>query len=168
MQAEEEQARGGVVVAAAGALGPVALGAVIGGQIGPTEALRDAALVPAIIAGLTASTVPALYIATAITGSPLSAGGLARAVGRGLEALGVVLLGLIGPLAFVLATSSADWMALLLGGAALGAATVLGMRRMRAAMTVDGGGHVVDGILFAIWAGVALIVGARLFVEIVL
>ena len=150
---------------AAAALGPIALGAVLGAPTG--NAFPNLALVPAIVVGLTASTVPALYIATAITGSQMTAAGLARAVARGLEALGIVLLGLLAPLALVLATSTTPWLTVLLGGTTIAVAAVLGMRRMRAALIAHGGGNVVDGVLFVVWGGVALIVGARLFVEVV-
>jgi hypothetical protein len=147
----------------AAALGPAALGAVLGAQISPVVALREAALVPAIIVGLTAATVPALYIATVATGSRLTARGLARSVARGLEGLGVVLLGLVGPIAFVVATTRLIEVGVVVGMVAVGVAATLGLRRMRAAMieddTVATG---IDGWLFLAWAVIAAVLGARL------
>ena len=149
---------------AAAALGPIALGAVLGGQISPWLALREAALVPAIVVGLTAATVPALYIATTATGSRMSALTLARAVLRGLEGLGVVLLGLVAPLAFMVATTVEPRMGVALGAVAIAVAGGLGMRRMRAAMVADDvEPSFVDALLFLTWAGVASVLGARLF-----
>jgi len=151
---------------AAAALGPLALGAVLGGQISPWMALREAALVPAIVAGLTVATVPALYIATVATGSRLTAATLARAVVRGLEGLGIVLLGLLGPLAFVVSTSHAPKLGVMLGGLAIAVAAGLGMLRMRAAMTRDDAApSAIDAGLFLIWGAVAAVLGARLFLS---
>jgi hypothetical protein len=148
----------------AAAVGPAALGAVLGAEVSPLVALREAALVPAIVVGLTAATVPALYIATVATGSQLTARVLARSVGRGLEGLGVVLLGLVGPLAFVLATTRSVRLGVAVGTVAIGVAATLGLRRMRAAMTE---GETVpsaaDGGLFLAWAAIAGVLGARLF-----
>jgi hypothetical protein len=150
----------------AAALGPAALGAVLGGQISPALALREAALVPALVVGLTIATVPALYIATVATGSRMTAPVLARATLRGLEGLGVVLLGLAAPLAFLVATTQMPRLGLMLGTGAIGVAALLGMRRMRAAMREgDGRPSFVDGGLFLVWGGVAGVLGARMFVE---
>src|SRR5689334_72685 len=144
----------------AAALGPAALGAVVGAQVSPVVALRDAALVPGIIVGLTAATVPALYIATVATGSRLTARALARSVGRGLEGLGVVLLGLVGPLAFLIATTRLVKVGIVLGTAAIGVAALLGLRRMRAAMVeADEVSSGIDGWLFVAWAVVAAVLG---------
>jgi hypothetical protein len=152
-------------LAGSAALGPIALGAVLGAQISPWVALRQAALVPAIVVGLTAATVPALYIATVATGSRLTAATLARAVLRGLEGLGVVLLGLVGPLAFVASTSRYPKLAVLLGAVCIATAAALGLRRMRAAMTPDGSPSLVDGGLFVLWGAVAAVLGARLYFD---
>lgn len=153
---------------AAAALGPIALGAVLGGQVSPWLALREAALVPAIVVGLTVATVPALYIATTATGSQLTAATLARAVLRGLEGLGVVLLGLVAPLAFMVATTLEPKLGVALGAAAIAVAAGLGMRRMRAAMiTDDADASFLDAILFLVWAGVASVLGARLFIALI-
>lgn len=150
---------------AAAALGPAALGAVLGAQVSPAVALREAALVPAILVGLTAATVPALYIATAATGSRLTARALARSVARGFEALGVILLGLVGPIAFLVATTRQAEVGVVLGTAAIGIAAALGLRRMRAAMVeADTVATGIDGWLFLAWAGIAVVIGARLFV----
>lgn len=154
---------------AAAALGPIALGAVIGAKVSPMVALREAALVPAIVIGLTVATVPALYIATVATGSRLTIGQLARAVVRGLEGLGIVLLGLAGPLAFLVATTAYPKLGVLLGAVALAVAAGLGMRRMRAAMVesdaVPRAASLIDAGLFLIWGSVAAVLGARLFLD---
>jgi hypothetical protein len=152
---------------AAAALGPIALGAVIGSQLGPWTAAREAVLIPAIIVGLTAITVPALYIGMVATGSRVTAGGLARAVVRGLEAVGVTLLGLAAPLAFVLATSRAPRLGVLVGAGALAAAAVLGINRVRLSIRDDARlePSALDAGLFLAWAAIALVLGASLYFD---
>jgi hypothetical protein len=159
----------GYALPAAAALGPIALGAVIGSHLGPWTAAREAVLIPALIVGLTAVTVPALYIAMVATGSRLTAPGLARAVARGLEAIGIALLGLAGPLAFVLATAPVPRLGVLAGAAGLAVAALLGIQRVRVAIRTDAGGAAspIDSGLFLAWAAIALILGASLYFDLV-
>lgn len=155
-----------LAIPAAAALGPIALGAVLGAPISATTALRQAAIVPAIVVGLAATTVPALYIATVATGSRLTAARLSGALGRGLEALGVVALGLVGPLAFLCATTRSPKLGVLLGAIALSIGAALGLGRMRAAMVRDAASpSATEASLFVVWGGVAAVLGARLYFD---
>jgi hypothetical protein len=140
--------------------GPVALGGVLATRLASVEPVIA---LPAIVLGVTAVTVPALYIATAATGSAPSAERMASAVGRALAAIGLVLLGLATPVWFLVATSSEMFTAVALGSATLAAAALFGLAALyRTLFTGQVPSLVRDG-LFLTWALVALVIGARLY-----
>ena len=142
---------------ASAAAGPLAVGAVL------TLRLHDPAplvAVPAVVFAVAALTLPALYIAAAVVGAAPPIGDVVRAVGRALHALGLVHLGLVMPLAFLVASSGSET-AFALG--AIGAAIAL--KVLRAALFGDGAPAGGRAVLFWSWAAVALVIGGRLFGE---
>jgi hypothetical protein len=147
-----------LVAVAAG--GPVALGGVLATRL---ASLEPVIALPAIVLGVTAVTVPALYIATAATGSAPSADRMAAAVGRGLGALGIVLLGLAAPLLFLVATSAAANTWIWFGLASLGAATMFGLGALHRSLFAGQVPSLVRDGLFLTWAAVAVLIGVRLY-----
>lgn len=146
---------------ASAAAGPLAVGAVL------TLRLHDPApivAVPAVVFAVAALTLPALYIAAAALGVAPPLGEVVRAVGRSLHALGLVHLGLAMPLAF-LAASSGTATASALGAVAVAVGAVIALRVLQAALF--GGAPPVSAraAVFWSWAAVALVIGARLFGE---
>lgn len=149
------------VSVASAAAGPLAVGAVL------TLRLHDLAplvAVPAVVFAVAALTLPALYIAAAVAGAAPPIGEVVRAVGRALHALGLVHLGLVMPLAFLVASSGPET-AFALGAIAVATGATIALKVLRAALFDAGapvGGMVV---LFWSWAAVALVIGGRLFGE---
>lgn len=146
---------------ASAAAGPIAVGAVL------TLRLHDPAplvAVPAVVFAVAALTLPALYIAAAVVGAAPPIGDVVRAVGRALHALGLVHLGLVMPLAFLVA-SSGPGTAFVLGAIAVATGAAVGLRVLRAALFDDGAPAGGRAVLFWSWAGVALVIGGRLFGE---
>ncbi|MBL8622440.1 MAG: hypothetical protein JNK64_14090 [Myxococcales bacterium] len=146
---------------ASAAAGPLAVGAVI------TLRVHDPAplvAVPAVVFAVAALTLPALYIATAVVGAAPPIGDVVRAVGRALHALGLVHLGLVLPLAFLVA-SSGPGTAFALGAITVATGAAIALKVLRAALFDDGApaGRMV--VLFWSWAAVALVIGGRLFGE---
>ena len=150
---------------ACAAAGPVALGGVLATRL---AAVAPVVALPAIVLGVTAVTVPALYIATAATGSAPSAEQMAAAVGRALAAIGLVLLGLAGPLLFLVTTSSEPLTGLALGSAALAASAMFGLGALYRSLFAGQVPSLVRDGLFLTWAIVALVIGARLYGELAL
>jgi hypothetical protein len=109
------------------ALGPVAIGAIMAIR---SDSPSPLIAVPAVIFGVVAATSPALYIASAATGTapPLSA--VVRAFGVALGAFGIALAGLLLPAAFLSLSSTDTFMTFVAVSAAVGAAAFLGLRRL--------------------------------------
>jgi len=109
------------------ALGPVAIGAIMALR---SETAAPLLAVPAVVFGVVAATSPALYIASAATGTapPLSA--VVRAFGVALGAFGIALAGLLLPAAFLALSSIDTVMTFAAASAAVGAAAFLGLRRL--------------------------------------
>lgn len=148
--------------AIAAAAGPASLGAVLAARLADPAPLIA---LPAIVLGVTALTVPALYIATAATGVAPPAHRMARAIGHALAALGVVLLGLAGPLALLAATGGAPGVGLGLGAAALTVAALFGLAALHRALFAGRVTSLVTDGLFVTWAAVALVIGGRLYLD---
>ena len=146
---------------ASAAAGPLAVGAVL------TLRLHDPAplvAVPAVVFAVAALTLPALYIAAAVVGAAPPIGDVVRAVGRALHALGLVHLGLVMPLAFLVASSGSET-AFALGAIAVAAGAAIALKVLRAALFGDGAPAGGRAVLFWSWAAVALVIGGRLFGE---
>lgn len=128
---------------------PVAIGGLVamqGTSISPIFA------VPAVVFGVTAATSPALYIATAATGSAPPLAAVVRAFGVALGAFGIALAGLLLPVAFLSLSAVAQSTTFFVATAAIAGAGFLGLRRLaqeiRAARELSFSGEVV----FVIWA----------------
>ena len=149
------------VMTAMAAAGPLGVGAVLAARLGSAEPL---VAVPVSVFAVTALTLPALYIATAVVGAAPPVGHVVRAVGRALSALGLVLLGLALPLGFLVATAGTGT-AFALGALALATAAAIGLRALHGALFAGMPAVTGRGLLFLTWAVIALVIGARLFSE---
>jgi hypothetical protein len=100
------------------ALGP----ALLGGALALTESapLAAAWTLPAAVAGTLVMTWPALYVGTALVGSPYGAHALLTRTTAAARDMGLACLGMLPAVAFLGATTSAG------GGGAAGAAALLG------------------------------------------
>jgi len=109
------------------ACGPFAVGALLAARTGTVAPL---AAVPAVVFGVVAATTPALYIASAATGTapPLSA--MVRAFALSLSAFGIALAGLLLPATFLAMSAVAPTTAFALASAAIGGAALLAVRRL--------------------------------------
>jgi hypothetical protein len=147
------------------AAGPIAVGAVLSARLGT---LAPVIALPAIILGVTAVTAPALYIATAATGTAPPAQHMITALGRGLTALGIALLGLLAPLAFLLATSMTEGTWVGLGTLALAAGTLIGLASLHRALFEHRLASVSRDALFAGWSLAAILIGTRFYLDVAL
>jgi hypothetical protein len=140
--------------------GPAAIGAIVGMQSGLFAAAHEALAAPAILFGVTALTIPALYIATAFARIAPPARRFARAVGEGLSGCGIALLGLAAPTAFLAATTGTAESASLVGAAAIAAAILVGMRALYLRLFEGAGTRIVHHIIYGCWSALALLLGA--------
>ena len=151
---------------ALGALGgPVALGAILGLEVGPLSALAKSMILPVMLAGVAAVMVPALYISATVTGVAPPARDMVRSLGRGFRACGLVMLGLAAPALFLLGTTQTGDVAAVVGGGVTAAGALVGLRVLFADLFENG--SLMARCAFAVWALVALIMGMRLYVEFV-
>jgi hypothetical protein len=146
------------------AAGPIAVGAVLALRL---QDVAPLVAVPVSVFAVTALTLPALYIATAVFGAAPPVGHVVRAVGRALQALGVVLLGVAMPLGFLVATAG-QGASFALGALALAGAAAIGLRALHGALFEHGPAVSGRGLLFISWALIALVIGARLYDEMTL
>lgn len=125
--------RGPALVLAA--LGPVAIGAIMAAR---AEIASPLLAVPAVVFGVVAATSPALYIATAVTGTAPPLRAVVRAFGVALGAFGIALAGLLLPAAFLALSSVDTMMTFVAASAAVGAAAFLGLRRLASELVSSG------------------------------
>jgi hypothetical protein len=109
------------------ALGPVAIGGILALR---SETLAPLIAVPAVIFGVVAATSPALYIATAATGTAPPLSSVLRAFATALGAFGIALAGLLLPASFLSLSTVDTFMTFAVASAAVGAAAFLGLRRL--------------------------------------
>jgi hypothetical protein len=131
------------------AVGPVAIGGLLalpGSSVSPLFA------VPAVVFGVTAATSPALYIASAATGSapPLSA--VVRAFGVAIGAFGIALAGLLLPVAFLALSSVSGTTTLVVTSAAIGGAGFIGFRRLAHELRSVRAASFAGEVVFVIWS----------------
>jgi len=148
-------------VALAGA-GPLAIGAALAARLHHLEAI---AVVPALLLATTAITVPALYIMLAALGAAPPVAEVARAVGRALVAVGLVELGLAGPVVFLSSTAVSPVSAVLFTAAALVAGLLVGLRVLRRGLVAGAERSPTCHLVITVWAVVPLVIGGRLFHE---
>jgi len=142
--------------------GPVAVGAALGLPFGPRALLIEAAVVPAVVLGLTLLMLPALYIGTSLLGVAPPAGATVTTVGCALRASGTVLLGLAAPTAFLLATTTDPRLVRLLAVVVVAASVLCGLRILYLSMFHSRGTHLRALPVFVAWAFVCGAIGARL------
>jgi len=156
-RAEHVQA---VLVAAAG---PAAIGAVLGMPRGGLAMASGAAILPAILLGVTVLMVPALYITTSLLGAAPPARETPTHLGGALRAMGTILLGLAPPSAFLAATMGSGATVLVLGALVTTFGTLVGLRRLFAGMFGGRPAGMPAVLACALWSLVALVIGGRLF-----
>ena len=142
--------------------GPVAVGAALGLPFGPRALLTEAAVVPAVVLGLTLLMLPALYIGTSLLGVAPPVGAAVTTVGCALRASGTVLLGLAPPTAFLLATTTDPRVVRLLALVVVAASVLCGLRILYLSMFHSRGTHLRALPVFVAWAFVCGAIGARL------
>jgi hypothetical protein len=143
------------------AAGPVAVGGVLAARLQDPVPLIA---VPAVVFAVAALTLPALYIATAVCGAAPPMGRVMRAVGRALCSLGLVNAGFALPLLFLGVSSSAGT-AFVLGAVTVAASALIALKVLYAGLYEGAFPVVGRGALFWTWAAVVLVIGARLFGE---
>ncbi|WP_428265953.1 hypothetical protein [Haliangium sp.] len=145
--------------------GPVALGVILGLEVGPAAALLKAVALPGVLLAVAAVMVPALYIGATLAGVAPPALDMLSSLGRGFRACGLVMLGLAAPVVFLLATTSAPGVPVLLGACVTAAAVVTGLRVLFSDLFAGATLRAMAG--FAAWSVVALGIGLRLYIEFV-
>lgn len=141
--------------------GPIGVGAVLAARLHDPATLIA---VPVVVGAVTALTVPGLYIGMAVVGAAPPMPRVIRAVGAALFALGVAMAGLALPLGFLVATA-ASGTAFALGALCVAAGAGIGLRVLHREL-FEGELEVAGrGLLFLMWAAIALVIGARLFGE---
>jgi hypothetical protein len=128
---------------------PIAIGGLVaihGSSVSPLFA------VPAVVFGVTAATSPALYIATAATGSAPPLAAVVRAFGVAIGAFGVALAGMLLPVAFLSLSAVAGSTTFFVASAAIAGAGLLGLRRLKQEMHAARPLSFSGEIVFWIWA----------------
>jgi hypothetical protein len=143
--------------------GPALLGAALGMRFGLRPLLAEAALVVAIVVGVSVMMVPALYIGAAQFGVAPSAGRVVVAAVAALRASGTLLLGLAPASLFLLATSQSALLSWVLGFLVLGASQLVALRTLYALIAPENGRRLRALPVFVLWSVVALGLGAQLF-----
>jgi hypothetical protein len=145
------------------ALGPVAIGGIVATR---AEVITPLFSTPAILFGVIAATSPALYIALAATGDAPPLAKVVRAFGVGLAAFGVVLAGLILPVAFLAASSVAPATTFVVASVALGGAALLAFVRLARELATDDRA-LMPSIVFFVWAAATAGIAGRLWIDLV-
>jgi hypothetical protein len=151
----------GAPALALAAVGPVAIGAIVATH---GDSPLPLAAVPAVVFGVVAATSPALYIATAATGTAPPLARVIRAFGSALGAFGIALAGLLLPAAFLALTSTATWTTFVVATAALGGAAVLALRRLARELAAESSQRsLTASMLFITWAAATTGIAGRLW-----
>lgn len=146
-------------------IGPAAIGAALGLTEGPTILISRAAALPAVIVGVAALMLPALYIGSAFLGVAPKARAVARSSKEALKDMGIIFLGLAPPLIFLVAASMEGSTVRLLGSLVVGLGVALGLRALYVRL-FDRRSFKAVG-LFAGWSLVCVGIGAQLFMRII-
>jgi hypothetical protein len=140
--------------------GPALVGAALGLSGGAAQAATQAITTPAIILGVAALMLPALYIGAAFLGVAPGARVVAQSSVAALADMGIVLLGLAAPLLFLVAASTHDASVRLLGVMTLGLGLLLGFRSLY--MRLFEQRSLRAWLLFTAWAIVSAGIGAQI------
>ena|SRR5579859_1345822 len=144
--------------------GPLVAGAVLGVPGGlAAVGTRSVGLV-ALVLGVSALTAPALYVGATLLQVAPEAGSWVGAGRRALASQGILLLGLTGPLLFLLATSSdPGGLVPLLGALAVGGAGLAAMRALF--QRVFPARPLRSVVLFTAWGLIASAIGRHLLLK---
>ncbi len=160
IQEQEHEPHGSALLLAG--IGSVALGATAGSDRGVFAVLRDAATLPASIALVLAVLVPALYIASSMTGVVIRLPDLGIALLAGLRAAGLASLGVVAPLLFLMASTEDHVTSRILIALSLLAVGLLGLRAIYSQLY----GRTVHSVsiiaLYLSWSAVFLGLAAKI------
>ena len=147
-----------------GLAGSVAMGASAGIDSGVFAVLRGAALLPAMVLVVTLLVVPALYVSASMMGVAIRLPELSAAVALGLRSSGVAALGLVGPVLFLLASSSSSQVTWLLVAVVLLVTALLGLRSIYVQLFAH---RDAPGLLplYLSWSLLVLGIGAKLVLQ---
>jgi hypothetical protein len=154
---------------AVGLAGPMLEGAILGLREGARAMAALALGLPLIVAGVTALTTPTLYVGGAVFRGRLSLVEVGVATGRALHALGLALLG-VAPLSLLLAaTLPVAQVAPAQVGVLVVVALAVSLHRLAGELRTQAGDHppLAGVLLFGAYATVAVILGGRLFFDLV-
>lgn len=146
------------------AAGPLAIGGILAAAGGtPTPLVA----VPAVVFGVVAATAPALYIATAASGTAPALGAVIRAFGTALGAFGIALAGLLLPAAVLALSARSPGTTVWVATAALGGAGVLALRRLARELAgrLKGPPAFAASCVYVIWCAATLGIAGRLWVD---
>lgn len=141
--------------------GPALAGAVLNLPFGPVRLAAGAALLPAILLGVTLVMVPALYIGATLLGAAPPVDTVAVAAARGLRACGILLLGLCAPSAFLLATAHGRVGTALLTLAVVGGGAAVALRTLYRDVFPDAAARRKILPLFVAWTAVTIAIGCH-------
>ncbi len=131
------------------ATAPIAIGGLVAMH---ATSVSPVFAVPAVVFGVTAATSPALYIATAATGTAPPLAAVVRAFGVAIGAFGIALAGLLLPVTFLSLSAVEGSTTFLVASAAIAGAGVLGLRRLKQEMHAARPLSFTGEVVFAIWA----------------
>lgn len=140
--------------------GPALVGAALGLATSLGAALTRALLTPAIIVGVAALMLPALYIGAAFFGVAPRASAVVRSSVAALADMGVVFIGLAAPLFFLVAASTQKTSVHILGVMVLGLGLVLGFRALYVRLFDQRSLRALA--LFTLWALISSGIGSQL------
>jgi hypothetical protein len=142
--------------------GPAVLGACVGMRAGLSSLLGYTLSLPALVLGVGAVMLPALYILAAFVGVAPSAKRVLRVASETLADLGRLLLGFVPALGFLTLSSQDPANAPVLGLLALGAATLLGLRALYLRLFAAKRRGLLSLALYLAWSSVCLGIGWHL------
>lgn len=119
--------------------------------------------VPAVVFGVTAATSPALYIATAATGSAPPLAAVVRAFAVALGAFGVALAGLLLPVAFLSLSAVEGSTTFFVASAAIAGAGVLGLRRLQQELHSARPLTFSGDVVFMVWGAATVGIAGRMW-----
>ena len=143
--------------------GPALLGAALGMPFGLPRLLSEAALVTAIVVGLSVFMIPALYIAATLVGAAPSVDQVGASAASALRAGGTLLLGLAPATLFLIATSQTRLTVWILGFLVLAVSMIASLRILFSDLFTTPAARLRALPVFLIWSIVSLGLGAHLF-----
>jgi hypothetical protein len=145
--------------------GPALIGLAIGMPSGARTLLAQAAVVPAIVLGISVFMIPALYIGTTLIGAAPPAVRVARSSAAALQGAGTLLLGLAPASLFLIATSQTHALAWVLGLLVLGAGALVFLRTLFLDAFETSAARLRALPVFLVWAAVCLGLGGSLLLK---